>query len=253
MTSSRSSSASSTFETTLEIELPGQFFDEIKHSVLSYQRRPSTNTHAIEKMSYYSAPPRRSTYDGSRSTSSVSRGGPVQPPSLPRAYTASAVSGFSGYVPSNVTGYRKRLDVEGLPQKDYLTSGASKRDRRPEYIGRAQSDSRRTSNGYQAGGGSSAAGNELVRYRSNQNFDDNATVVPEDSISQVSSNRSRPSQASIYSMRSGRSSHYERRASDAQSYLRSFYADNLSTYEGSQVYDEARGCWIVERKPSRVH
>ncbi|KAK3720127.1 hypothetical protein LTR37_003950 [Vermiconidia calcicola] len=105
-----------------------------------------------------------------------------------------------------MTGYRTRLDVPGMPECDYFVSGASKRDRRPEYTGRVSSSSSSSiarSNTY-------PSGKEVVRYVGGQELYgkvadddiDSATVSPADSISQVSSNRSGPSMHSHRSFRS---------------------------------------------------
>ena len=218
--------------------------------------------------------------------------GAVQPPALPRAYTTSATDNANGYASSNVTGYRSRLDVEGLPEKHYFTSHASKHDRRPQYIrhssnggqvaGNGYHASKLLGNGYVAGngyhasnllsngyvaangyqasqslgngyvagaGGGYTAGNELMKYRGGQYVEDDAgTIVPDDSISQVSSHRSRRSKHSRSSNGSSPLNHVHRYSSDEQGRL---YEDNLSTYEGQPVYDDVKEYWTTERKPGR--
>jgi hypothetical protein len=96
---------------------------------------------------------------------------------------------------SNVTGFRTRLDVAGSPQSDYFISGASKRDRRAEYIGRPLTGSCfvvdhpqpvRSPSEYSAREQEQDAIDE-----DDGSEDDSATILPSDSVSQVGRGRGR--------------------------------------------------------------
>jgi hypothetical protein len=167
-------------------------------------------------------------------------------------------TGDSQYAPSNVTGYRKRLDVPGMPDDRYFTDGRSKFDRRPEYIGQAPSEARRSKSGRSTTSRSKsyAADMQLVPYtgdkraiKEEQEDDgDDCTVLPSDSISQVSSRESARSKPSLPSTMP-----YVPRYPPPPAYQRSY---SNSYVERSQVYGGQRGCYecanmyqTVERLP----
>jgi hypothetical protein len=168
-------------------------------------------------------------------------------------------TGGSQYAPSNITGYRKRLDVPGMPDERYFADGRSKFDRRPEYVGQAPSEARRSKSGRSTTSRSKsyAAGMQLVPYngggraiKEEQEDDgDDCTVLPSDSISQVSSResaRSRPSMPSAMP--------YVPRYPPPPTYQRSY---SNSYIERPQMYGGQRGCYecasymyqTVERLP----
>ena len=247
-------------KTTLEVELPEREFYALRQSLLQYKRRSNSSTMARESMNYYRTPPLRSSYSahqpapsGIYNANGSMYNGAVQPPALSRAYTTSAISELADDTSSNVTGYRRCLDVPGLPQKNYWSSGANQRDRNPQYFSRASG--RRPA----SDGDSMTRTKELVRYQTAReeltlsDIDDNATVLPADSISNVSSNRSRPSWSSRDSRRSSQSNRSSRRdsvvsVSSSRGYSKSD-ADNLSTFEGQQEYNAIGGYYMVERRP----
>lgn len=248
-----SSSVCSNFSRTLEVTVPDREFDAYLR-LLSFQRRNSQPANmARDSDSGYSSQHRRSSYSSSHSASSRSRasggGGAVQPPSVISSETGCP----SVYASSNATGFRTCLDVPGSPPSNYFSSGASKIDRRRQYAGQSSSSSVGSSNGY-------PAGNEVVRYTPPRKIDtpddsdneDNVTVTPQDSISQVSSNRSMPSTHARQACQASRSSHSQYLARPGpSSYHRnsSFWGGGKSEFEGEQVYDRARGYSFVERWP----
>ena len=269
--SSRSGFASS--EGALEIELPDKEFFALYKSLQRRKTEPATM--ARDAKSYYSNRPRRNSQSVSHSTNSRSRvsggGGAVQPMPRDREYDMSVASSSSDETSSYMTGYRSRLDVPGMPDKSYFTSGASKCDRRPEYIGHSCSNNAESSNGYVASNGHRTsnghpvgngyvAGNELVRYKSSQSQspedsdeEDNATLTPQDSISQVSSNRSMPNSYSNGARRPRQPSyaHYPTRLPPIGNQRSSSYSqgDYRSAYEAEQIYDRVRRYSVVERRP----
>ena len=187
-----------------------------------------------------SPPPSPSTYGSS-----------FQKPRLPRAYTADAAGMAADDVSSNITGYRRSLDVPGLPSGRYFSHGASKVDRRSQYI-----DPSLRGTGVDTDVRISRQLTKCSRNREaspSSDLEDDATVSPADSISQVSSNRSRPLSHSTGSRRSYQPDRSGRRDSavSIESRVSSSYshADKLSTYEGPPVYDEDGGFYKLERRP----
>lgn len=243
-------SSSSLVSTTIEISVPDQEFEFYCKFFTKESRRnaePLPATMARDSISGYSGQSVRNlAYNVPQSAASRSRtsGGGDSASQLPPAdsgYGGSIYRAPSEYAASNVTGFRRTLDIPGLPDSSYFTSGASRTDRRPEYIGRSAPRAPSRSHSYTAG-----QGQELVKYTAGQqplaeepdDYDDNddVTVVPSDSISNVSSRRSaRPSQAR-----------------PAYGYQRSYsYAngESASGYGGSRCSDRPIEYRIVERRP----
>ena len=208
-------SASSSNSSTVEFTVSDEEFDAYLR-LLSLQRR---NTHpanmARDSGSQYSQPRRSSSYSVANSPTSRSKSSgyyeSVRSSTMSSGYAQSSTTNPSSYASTNVTGHRRCLDVQGLPDSKWFSTGASKYDRKPEYIGGQSSNS---------GGPTESCppGNELVRYRSRpddrdegSDFDDKGTVLPQDSVSQVSSNR--------------------------------------SAHEGKPVYDQSAGYNKIERRP----
>lgn len=173
-----------------------EVFDYYKDLFSNPKRRhtepPSSSpSMARDSLSSYTSQPRRtSSYSVTHSASSRSRitsgSRTVRcPPPLDEGYASQ--TGRSDYAATNITGYRRTLDVPGLPQSDYFSSGESQWDRRPEYIGQGPPSFSRSRSAY-------TGGQELVRYTGgdsrNQIEDDLdsdcETLHPADSISNVS-------------------------------------------------------------------
>lgn len=261
---SSSSSSSSTYEATFEYSVPSELFSEVKRKLQLYRTQSQPIGMTREDMSHHNKPSRRSTYDYSgshheRGRSVSSRGGPAQPPPLPRAHTSSAVSSSSGYPASNVTGHRKCLDVEGCPPAHFFTSGDSKRYLQQGHAIRS-SHSSQPSNGYHASRGNDhghamsnryVVGNELVKYNGGRGGGSVAgTVYPDESVSQISSNGSGPSHYSGYPQRSGGHINHQSRTGHPRPAGSSTYGSNSSTYDGPVVWVPDRRYWTGERKPA---
>ncbi len=192
-----------------------------------------------------------------------------RPIPLPRANTMPMIDDRSYHAPSSVSGYRRHMAVEGLPGSTFFEDGdgASHRHRghersshnRHEPRGRSHRRARSPSNSDRYNTSKalivrrdSVTGRELVRYSGSQDFDDDEeTVVPEDSISQVSSNPSHRSRRSRYSHRSGRSDDHHRRSGEADSRYESRYRYDPSAYESRREYDSDHRAYIIERRPRR--
>lgn len=253
--SSSSSASRSVSESTFEISLPDSAFEAFFKVLTQEERIPQSPRMARDAFSRGVSQPRRSTYSvGQPSTTSRTRvlgdGGAVQCPSRMDGsqYSSSSTSSSSVSASSNITGYRARLDVPGMPESDYFVSGASKRDRRPEYTGRMPSSNIARTNTY-------PTGKEVVQYGGGQqlcgevadNEIDDATVSPADSISQVSSSKSRPS---VHSHRSSRSYNggYVPPASNSRANSSAF-GESTSAYGERCEYERAKNYQTVERRP----
>ena len=225
---------------------------------LSLQRRNSQlATMARDSRSQSSNNSQPSSYCASHSSSSRSRvsanGGAVQPPTVTRGRPRYSDDDTL----SNVTGFREDLYIPGLPREYYFNSGASKFHRPIEYTyGR--------SSGYSGSMSDDVPqGNEVVRYTSGRRNDtpedsddnDNATIRPEDSQSQRSSNRSVSSQHSRSSYqphRSSRSHHAVRAPPTTTHGCNSYHGGSgSSVYEGETFYDKNGRYIYVERSPRR--
>lgn len=196
-------------------------------------------------MTTYSRSPRsrRATYDDYRPPSNANMppyGGAAQLPSVYGGYTPSAKGSPSVY--SNVTGFRKSLTVVGCPDRNYFTNKLTAPNDQSPYSNQPQNNyapSQLTP--------PNQPGRPLFGQMQNSPpdvYDDNATVLPQDSISQVSSNRSVPR-----SSHSRRSNHPQRRDSIVSGSYASSFGGPRSVFEGSQVYDDAKGYYVVERRP----
>lgn len=179
---------------------------------------------------------------------------------------------FSDYAPTTVSGYRSRIAaVKGMPGNDYFVNGDSKMHRSKQFVTSPTAPSSVSRCGEQRGGsskasypesyastpsrgrtrrrdsgvhfgGSSAVGKEMVKYHSGHSGhdssdaddDDRRTIMPCDSVSQVSSNPAR---------RSG--------GSGSGSYASSSWS-NMSTIHGERVWNSDLGCWtqVVEPRMS---
>ena len=263
-------------ETTLIVDLPDRDFDAYKRALLQHRRhsQPQSQTAAMAKNSmsgYGSNASRRPSNGVPRSTITRAQTAPYANTQVP---TGSYYGNYGGAVQqapvygshagsvagSNVTGYRSHIDVPGLPEHDYFHSGASKRDRRPEYIGKTASLPPQQ------------PCQDLVKYRGSQHKysqsdddddddDDDATVLPADSISQVSSNRSRRSRHSTSSHSSSRANRFQRRDSGvSMGGTGAYYGgggasafSGRSAYESSAEYDQINNRYVMERKPRWAH
>ena len=147
----------------------------------------------------YSGKARRSSTASSQTTATRSRfstvSGAVQPQG---GYAGPTIDNASVSGWSNVTGFRRpeRLNVPGSPESTYFNSGASKLDRRAEYIGRPLTES-------------CIARNQPVRHRADeessaedsdededeQYYDDGCSILPSDSASQAGRGRSKSSRS----------------------------------------------------------
>lgn len=170
---------------------------------------------------------RRNTDGDARSKYSAyepAYGEPVRSPQIRRTQTMDD-DVYATYNPNNVGGYRRQAEVNGYYRNYCEGGGQAMRDRQQEYSDDARSEygskqrrydeqrsnpeRKRTNNirgGYDARRGTST-GLELVPYN-NALYDENEdhmTIVPDESISNVSSNRSRPSTTSRSSAGSNRS------------------------------------------------
>lgn len=165
----------------------------------------------------------------------------------PPTSAANTTARFGNYTPTTVSSYQRRssINVEGLPDCKYFTSGQSKIDRRREYISAPMMPSH-------SAAGRSVAGNELVKYTGTNNRksvvgssgldydDDTRTLCPGDSISQVSSRTS--ANGSARKMQRRRDSGYGS-SSGASTF------STLSTFQSQRVFDGTRQCYLVERRP----
>lgn len=247
--------------------MPDEVFDYYKELFTQPKRRntepPPPSNMTRDSMSSYNARPRRtSSYSITHFTPSRARDSRAvwSPPPLDEGYASQ--TGRSDYAVSNVTGYRRTLDVPGMPQQDYFTSGESQWNRRPEYTRRAPSIPKensvhsRTTSIY-------GSGKELVPYtggnqRTNIEEDSDSdldTLGPKDSISNVSTQV--PGRRSRTSRRppnypSQRSYQYQREYAPPVSCRRSYsYAEGVggTLYGEMPQYGSVGGYRTEERRP----
>ncbi len=192
--------------TTMTVFLPDQEFDHY-YQHFSSRGKPNLKRSSTDSQQYgpsmaaQSASGRSSDShqssaysDARQPTSHASRTGRRSAHGYDDCYT-SVSRNDSGYASSNVTGYRRCLDVAGSPPGHYFTSGLSQYDRRPEYI----EDNRGESQVSRRSSRRSDKGMDMVKYeqpypRQCETFEDSfgteddlGTVLPCDSISNVSS------------------------------------------------------------------
>jgi hypothetical protein len=212
------------------------------------QRRNTYPPHMARDMkSSYGGKARRSSTVLSGSAATRSRfpavGGPVQPLSAVGGY-ASSEAGWS-----NVTGFRKQLNMAGSPPSNYFHSDACKIDRRAEYIGRPLTES-------------CLGTNDTARYQSEQQsypFDNNeededgddSTVLPSDSASQIGRGRTQAKPRGLFGeVESGRQPTACRQ--NPPQLQRSQTHSNVgggTMYGAPQAFDGGRRYSVVERKP----
>lgn len=221
---------------------------EFERLYRNIQRR---NTHpatmARDSNSKHGGKAGRTSSAMSSSTATRSRflpaGGPVQPLPAKGAYT-STEAGWS-----NVTGFRKRLDVAGSPQSDYFSSGASKLDRRSEYIGRPL-----TGSCFVTDDPAAECQAEQERYpdytdSADEEDGDDATVLPSDSVSQIGRGRARSKPTGLFGeVAEGRHKPPPRQPPLQRSRTYS-NAGAGSTNETQQAHGRGRRYSVVERKP----
>ena len=214
----------------------------------SIQRR---NTHppnmAKDMKSSHGSKARRNSTVLSGSTATRSRfsavGGPVQPLPTAGGY-ASSEAGWS-----NVTGFRKQLNMAGSPPSDYFYSDACKIDRRAEYIGRPLTES-------------CLATNEATQYQAEQpsypyDFDeddrdgDESTVLPSDSASQIGRGCAQAKPRGLFGeVQSDRQPPaYRQNPPPLQRSQTYSNAGRPAMYRAPQAFDGGRRYSVVERKP----
>jgi hypothetical protein len=163
-------------------------FETLHKSTTTRQRNTHPATMARDSKSNTSKARRTSTSSIASSTTATrsrfsAATNPVGPVPAKTDYATSEAGG------SNVTGFRTRLDVAGSPQSDYFISGASKRDRRAEYIGRPLTGSCFVVDHPQpVRSPSEYSAREQEQYAMDEDGgseDDSATILPSDSVSQV--------------------------------------------------------------------
>ena len=215
---------------------------EFERLYRSIQRR---NTHppnmARDMKSNHGGKARRSSTVLSGSAATRSRfsavGGPVQPPPAAGGY-ASSEAGWS-----NVTGFRKQLNVAGSPPSNYFHSDACRVDRRAEYIGRPLTES-------------CLGTNDTARYPAEQqpypyDNDNESTVLPSDSASQIGRGRPQAKPRGLFGeVESGRQPPAHRQnppqLQRSQTYSN---AGGPTTYGAPQAFDGGRRYSVVEMKP----
>ena len=233
-----------------------------------YKSLRRTNTHpttmARDAKSNHGGKARRSSTTSSQTTASRSRfsavGGAVQPQG---GYAGSAIDNVSESGWSNVTGFRspRRLNVPDSPGSTYFNSGASRFDRRAEYIGRPLTGSCLVTNEPAR----NQAGEEWEPEDSEDEEDEDATILPSDSASQVGkgrreSSRSKPqpplskSGGLFGEVSRGRQQPQPRRANPPSPFAvqRSHTysnGDDQSMSGARRAHDGGRRYSVVERKP----
>ncbi|KAK5162995.1 uncharacterized protein LTR77_011050 [Saxophila tyrrhenica] len=278
------------FSTTIEVTVSDQEFKLYKNILTKQTKLSRSSTEPLPAImprdspasSCYSGQSRQgSSYRPATSTAPTSRSRMSRTSvrasrQIPSFYNADCGDSVCGSTTSNMTGFRRTLDVPGMPESDYFTIGASKWDRRPEYVGRVRAPGRSTSkrsSSYTAvaseniqqesarhtGAPSSMSrrtsdsfvtgrGRELVRYTGGpQPFAeepdlDAETLGPEDSISNVSTQRSGMSRR----MTGGPRTHQPARSFS--------YAggEGMSAYGGSRTGGRLIEYRIIERRPGRA-
>lgn len=179
---------------------------------------------------------------------------------------------------TRVSRYRTQRQLEVPPARDYLSSVSARSSQHERRVGgyddlavargrqRARSPAlpssasrvRRCNTGGSTmnSGKHSNGGKEVVKYIGDRPLhyddDDNDTVMPADSISQVSSKYSQPPISSKSRYRWKGPGGYGRRRDDAHGHHLNLGQDRVSAYEGQRVYDGDRGCFIEERWPQRA-
>lgn len=216
----------------------------------------SSSSHGMPQPYYYT--PSSSSSSSSHRSSTHKSSPPVTPGT------------FADYAPTTVSGYNARIAaVKGMPNKDYFNNGDSKMYRSKEFVTRPTAPSttsfprdhrressrvsspasyastpsrgraRRRDSGVSFGGGG-GVGKEMVKYRSGHSGcespdedddEDRRTIMPCDSISQVSSNPAR------------------RSSRGGGSYAGSSSFSNMSTIRGGRVWNHDLGCWTEVREP----
>ena len=219
-----------------------------------YRNIQRRNTHppnmARDMKSNHGGKSRRTSTVLSGSTATRSRfsavGGPVQPTPVADGY-ASSEAGWS-----NVTGFRKQLNMAGSPPSNYFHSDACWKDRRAEYIGRPLTES-------------CLGTNEAARYQAEQqqqylydNDDevgdgdgDDSTVLPSDSASQIGRGRARTKPRGLFGEVESNRQPTGYRPSPPQLQRSQTYsaAGGGTMYGAQQPFDGGRRYSVVEMKP----
>lgn len=196
--------------------------------------------------------PRRNTSSHRSSRSSAPRSTRSQ--SSYSTASSSAPSRFESYSPTTMSSYHRRIEAAaaGLPDSSYFSSGQSRTVRRREWVTAPTPPSAAPAPTPSAvGGGRSAIGKDIARYQpgavekqSRESEDDgldSRTVLPEDSISQLSG----PSSYSASSR--GRTMPIDSRRATVGSGGSTF--SRISTFQGDRVFEEARNRYLIERRP----
>lgn len=227
----------------------------------------------------YSYPPQRRQHSCSISSPTHPPSLVSSPSTCSSKRTTSTPGSFSSYAPTSLSGYRRRTAVAGSPSGDYFTSGNSKTDRRLGYCASnassrlpddepkplvryegASSSGRRSERGggqresrlgKESSSSSSSREKRLILHpnygRDSRRYDsedddeeDYATVLPSDSISQISS----PGLSTARRSDSGR-------GDVVATTQRGSTFSGVSMFQGPSEFDSTRGFFVMERRPRR--